>query len=127
MVKLLQWCVRILGLGALALGTVLWVSPHLIDTFPAGVQVHMTFGGSVALLLAILAVWALVDRVKLPIAITGLVWAVATVYVGTLQDWWINGGSHPAIAIVHLLLGLGAIGLAEMLAAAINRKQALLA
>ncbi len=51
-----------------------------------------------------------------------LLWAIATVvYVGTVQDWWVGAGSHVLIEIVHPLLGVGAIGLAEMLAAALNR------
>jgi hypothetical protein len=49
------------------------------------------------------------------------------VYVGTMQDWWVGAGSHLVIEIVHPLLGIGAIGLAEMLAAAITRKRASLA
>jgi hypothetical protein len=87
----------------------------------------MTLGGIVALMLAILAVWALIDHVRIPVAIAALVWAAAVVYVGTVQDWWVGAGSHVVMEIVHPLLGIGAIGLAEMLAAAITRKRASLA
>jgi hypothetical protein len=122
MIKLLQWFVRIAGLGALALGVSFW--------FPSArppLSLHMTLGGIVALGLAILAIWALVNRVRIPAAILALLWAAAVVYVGTAQDWWVGAGSHPVIEILHPLLGIGAIGLAEMLAAAITRKRASLA
>ncbi len=121
MIKLLQWLVRIAGLGALVLGATLWVAPGVIGSFAAALRVHMTLGGIVTLALAILAVWALIDRVRIPAAVVGLLWAAATVFVGTLQDWWVAGGSHPGIAWTHLVLGIGAIGLAEMLAAALTR------
>jgi len=116
MIKLLQWLIRIAGLGALVLGVTFWFGPGV-----APLSLHMTLGGIVALMLAILAVWALIDRVRIPLAIAALVWAAATVYVGTLQDWWVGAGSHLVIEVVHPLLGIGAIGLAEMLAAALAR------
>jgi hypothetical protein len=123
MIKLLQWLTRIAGLGALALG----MEAFLFGPGITPLGVHMILGGIVALVLAILAVWALIDRVRVPAAIAALVWAAATVFVGTVQDWWVGAGNHLAIEIVHPLLGVGAIGLAEMLAAALSRKRASLA
>lgn len=117
MIKLLQWVVRIAGLVAILLGMSFWTGPGI-----APVSVHMTFGGLVALALAILAVTALVNRVRPPVAVVALLWAIATVAVGTVQDWWVGAGSHVLIEVVHFVLGVGAIGLAEMLAAALNRK-----
>jgi uncharacterized membrane protein len=119
MIKMLQWLVRIGGLGALALGVSFW--------FPSArppLTLHMTLGGIVAISLAILAVWALIDRVRVSAAVAALLWAAAVVYVGTVQDWWVGAGTHLAVEIVHPLLGIGAIGLAEMLAPAITRKRA---
>ena len=123
MIKVLRWLTRISGLCALALGTILWVAPGMLGIFAAALQVHMTLGGIMVLALAILAVWALIDRVRIPAAVVGLVWAAATVLVGTLQDWWVAGGGHFGIALIHPLLGIGAIGLAEMLAAALTRSK----
>ena len=122
MIKLLQWLIRIAGLGALALGITFLFALNV-----APLSLHMTLGGIVALVLAILAVWALIDRVRIPAAIAALVWAAATVYVGTTQDLGVGAGGHLAVEIIHPLLGVGAIGLAEMLAAAISRKRASLA
>jgi hypothetical protein len=122
MIELLQWITRIAGLGALALG-----ATFLFALNVAPLSLHMALGGIVALVLAILAVWALIDRVRVPAAIAALVWAAATVLVGTIQDWWVGAGSRLLIEIIHPLLGIGAIGLAEMLTGAIARKRASLA
>jgi uncharacterized membrane protein len=113
MIKLLQWLTRIAGLGALVLGLMLSRTPML--------SLHMTLGGIVVVALAILALWALSARVRIPAAIAALLWAAATIYVGMMR------GRGTAGEIVHVLLGIGAIGLAEMLAAAITRKRASLA
>lgn len=117
MIKLLQWLTRLAGLGAFVLGASYWFGPGI-----APLSLHMTLGGLVALALAILAIWAMGARVRVPAAVSGLVWAVITVYVGTVQDWWVGAGSHRIIEAIHPLLGIGAIGLAEMLAGAIKRK-----
>ena len=122
MINVLRWSTRIAGLAALVLGATFLFAPGV-----APLSLHMTLGGIVAIVLAILAGWALIHRVRVPAAIAALVWAAAVVYVGTVQDWWVGAGSHVAIEIVHPLLGIGAIGLAEMLAAAIIRKRASLA
>ena len=104
MIKILQWLTRIAGLGALVLGLMLSRFPEL--------PVHMAFGYVVVLALAVLALWALSARVRIPAAIAALLWAGATVYVGMMR----NRGT--AGEIIHVLLGIGAIGLAEMLGAA---------
>lgn len=122
MINVLRWLTRIAGLGALVLGL-----SFLFASSVAPLSVHMALGGIVALMLAILAVWALIDRVRIPAALAALLCAAAVVAVGTIQDWWVGAGRHVVMEIVHPLLGIGAIGLAEMLAAAISRKRASLA
>ena len=117
MIKILQWVVRIAWVVAILLGMSFWTGRPI-----APVSVHMTFGGIVALALAIIAVIAMKDRVRVPVGIVALLWAIAMVVVGTVQDWWVGAGSHVLMEIVHPLLGIGAIGLAEMLAAALNRR-----
>lgn len=122
MIKLLQWVTRIAGVLAFLLGVSRLAGPGI-----APLGVHMAMGGLVVLALAILAISALIDRVRIPAAIAGLLWAAATLAIGTVQDWWVGGGSHLTIEIIHPLLGVGAIGLAEMLAAALARRRASLA
>lgn len=117
MIKILQWVARIAWVGAILLGMSFWTGRPI-----APLSVHMTCGGLVALALAILAILAITHRVRVPVAVVAVLWAIATVAVGTMQDWWVGAGSHVLIEVVHLILGIGAIGLAEMLAAALNRK-----
>lgn len=119
MIKVLQWVTRIAGILALLLGMSRWAGPGI-----APLGVHMALGGLVVLALAIFSVWALIDRTRIAAAIVGLLWAAATIIVGTIQDWWVGGGSHLTIEIIHPLLGIGAIGMAEMLAAALKRRRA---
>lgn len=118
MIKGLQWLTRIAGLGALVLGL------SFLFSGTAPLSIHMALGGLVALALAILALWALIDRVRVPAAIGALLWAAAVVAVGTIQDWWVGAGNRLVMEIVHPLLGIGAIGLVEMLAAALSRRRA---
>jgi hypothetical protein len=56
-------------------------------------------------------------------ALVGLLWAAATVYVGLKQNIILPGSSHWVIEVVHVLLGVGAIGLVEMLAGAYSRQK----
>jgi hypothetical protein len=113
MIKLLQWFVRLAGLGALALGISFILAPGR-----APLSLHMALGGIVAIVLAILAGWALIHRIRVPAAIVALLWAAATIYIG------VNHTGGTAEEIIHPLLGIGAMGLAEMLAAALARAKA---
>lgn len=116
MINLLRSCVRVGGLAALILGVLLW-NGMLIGAL----NLHMTLGAIVAAALAILAVYAIAAHARVPIGIMGLVWAVATFYVGIAQNQWLPGSAHWIVDVIHLLLGIGAIGLAEATAGAINR------
>ena len=120
MITLLRWIARIGGLLAFVLGLM------LSRVAPSALQIHMTLGGLVAGALAILAAWGLLTGVKVPVAIVGLIWAVVTAYVGMTQSF-LGAIGGPALRIIHPLLGIGAIGLAEMLGAALTRKRTSLA
>jgi hypothetical protein len=121
MIRLLQHIARVAWLLALALGSILWFSPGLTGNVAVNLQIHMALGAVVALVLAVVAVSALINRVRIPIASIGLLWAVALVCVGAVRMLWLGEGSHAGIALIHVVLGVGAIGLAEVLAGAIRR------
>lgn len=118
MIKLLAWFTRITGLGALLLGVFL-SQGRLTGTL----RLHMTLGALVAVYLAMLSLAAGFARVRPPMALVGLLWAAATVYVGLKQNVMMQGSSHWVIEVVHVLLGVGAIGLVEMLAGAYSRQK----
>jgi hypothetical protein len=117
MIKLLRWLTRLAGLAAFVLGMMLSRFPSAI-----AIRAHMTLGLIVALSLLVVAISALVARARVPAALVSIVWAVALVCVGILQNRWMPGNSHWVIEAIHGLLGIGAIGLVEMLAGAMTRR-----
>lgn len=112
----LRWIARIGGTLALVLGVLLWLGMAL-----AGLRAHMIFGGAAAGALALIALLALGAKVRIPLAVVGLVWAGVTLYVGFNQSTLMTGDGHWVIEIVHALLGIGTIGMAEALAAGVAR------
>jgi hypothetical protein len=118
MIILLRWIARIGGLCALVLGLM------LSRVAPSALEIHMTLGIMVAIALAILGGWGMAKSVSLPIARMSLIWAGATIYIGIAQTRLLPGNSHWIIEVLHALLGIGAIGFAEMLGAALTRKKA---
>ena len=111
-----RWTVRIAGLLALLLGAHLWTSASR-----ALVPVHMLLG--LLTVIALLAIGILGRRIGTPLELVSLasMWGIITLGVGIGQRGWLVGSSHWVIQAVHLLLGLGAIGIAEMIAARAKR------
>ncbi|MGH2470165.1 MAG: hypothetical protein ACRDGF_08830 [Chloroflexota bacterium] len=91
-----QWIVRITGVIQLALGALFWTGMAL-----GLVPLHMLSG-----ILLVLALWALAG-----------VWGVVVVAFGLNQAQVLTGSLHWIVEVLHLPLGLGAIGQAENLAA----------
>ena len=118
MITLLRWIARIGGLLALVLGLM------LSRVAPSALRIHMTLGIMVALALAILAGLAMLKSLSLPIARMAFIWAGAAIYIGFAQGRLLPGDNHWIIEVLHALLGIGAIGFAEMLGGALTRKAA---
>jgi hypothetical protein len=107
----IQMGIRVLGVIQLVLGILFWTGNAL-----GLVDLHQFIG-----ILLVLALWtqaALAHRAGVP---GGLV-AGAAVYglivpiVGLTQRELLPGSAHWVIQVIHLLLGIGLIGLAENLA-----------
>jgi len=107
----IQMAIRALFVVQLALGLAFWTG-NLLGL----VDLHQLIG-----ILLVLALWtqaALAHRAGVP----GRVVAVAAVYglivpiVGLTQRELLPGSAHWVIQVVHLLLGVGLVGLAENLA-----------
>jgi hypothetical protein len=113
MIGLLRWSARLGGLGALVVGL-------MLSRFPV-FHLHMALGAIVALVLLIVAVMALGARVRVPAAMVGIVWAAGVVYVGMAQTRWMTGSGHWLVEVIHATIGIGAVGLTEMLAGAVTR------
>jgi hypothetical protein len=114
-----QMTVRLMGLILIVLGILFWTG-HALTLVP----VHMLAG-----LLLVLALWTLAflgARAGVP---TGLVvlaalWGLLVLVLGVTQGQILTTGPHWLVQILHLLVGVAAIGLAETLGARIKRSEA---
>ena len=107
----IQMGIRAGWLVQLALGLAFWTG-NLLGL----VDLHQLLG-----ILLVLALWtlaALAHRAGVPgglVAATA-VWGLVVVIVGLTQRELLTGSAHWVIEVVHLLLGIGLVGLAERLA-----------
>ena len=118
-VRIALMIVRIGVLIELVLGILFWTGNA--DSLQI---VHIVIG-----ILVVLSLWTLGIAQGLAGGSFGL--ALATfligfllVLVGLFQTRWLIGSNHWVIQIIHLLLGLSAIGLAEMIGARYRRMTA---
>lgn len=114
-----QMTVRASGVVLLILGVIFWTgnleSLHLV---------HILLG-----LLLVLGLWTLAflgARAGAPTAIVlvSVVWGLITPALGLTQANILTGGWHWVIQVLHLLIGVGAIGLAEQLTRMIKARTA---
>ena len=110
--KAALWVVRLSVLLGLVLGVVLWIQGRS----PALTNAHVAVG-----FVLDIGLWAWAARAALRGAPRGLVtvaalWGLLLPVVGFGQLRWMPGAAHWVIQVVHLLIGLGAAGMAESLA-----------
>ncbi len=106
-----QMLVRITGLIQIVLGVLFWT-----DNALALVSVHIFSGVVLVVALAVLAILAAQAGVDLRFVLVALVLAVIVLVLGLTQGQLLIGSTPWVIQVLHLLLGLGAIGQAEGLA-----------
>ncbi len=112
--------VHVAGVLALVLGFALW-SGRLF----ALVNLHMVLGLVVVLGLWALAALALRRGVARGLAAASLVWGLATLALGPSQTSLLVGDLHWIVQVAHLLLGIGAVALAALLAGSLRRVPAM--
>jgi hypothetical protein len=110
-VTALQTAIQAVGLVQLALGVLFWTGNAL-----ALVDLHELLG-----ILLVLGLWtmaALAHRAGVPAGLVALaaVWGLVVPIIGFTQRELLPGSAHWVIQVIHLLLGIGLIGLAENLA-----------
>jgi hypothetical protein len=115
----IQMAIRIAFVVQLALGLAFWTGNAL-----GLVDLHQLIG-----ILIVLALWtqaALAARagVQPGMVAAAVVWGVVVVVVGLTQRELLGGSAHVVIEVLHLLLGIGAVGLAERLATAAKARLA---
>lgn len=119
-IKVIQMLIRLDGVVILILGLVFW-SGRALTLIP----VHTWLGILLVLALWVLAVLAMRSGVQPALPTLAIVWGLVVAIVGMIQTTLLPGPSHVIIQLVHLLLGLGAIGLGEALASRSLRERPL--
>ena len=119
-IKTIDTLVRIAGVLALVLGFALWGG-----RLYALINLHMLLGLAVVLGMWALAALASRRGVARGLAATSLVCGLATLTLGPSQTGFLVGDFHWIVQVAHLLLGLGAVALAALLAASLRRAPAM--
>jgi uncharacterized membrane protein YczE len=109
-IVVLRWILRIAFLISFALGCALWAGRGY-----AYLQFHMWLGFIITFTLLAIVILSLIARVKPALPLIALLWAVALPIFGIAQLRLMPGPNHWIVRVVHLILGLGAIGLGESL------------
>ena len=113
-----NWLIRITGLFQLIIGVIFWVNQD--DNL---VPFHLLVGVILVFSLWIMAFLAARAGVSWKMAALGFIWGLVVVILGLTQTEILPGNLHWLIEVLHLVLGLGAIGLGEGLSARIKRLQ----
>lgn len=115
-VAALRWVARLDGVGTLILGIILWTGS------PGPLRIHILTGFIMSITLLLIGLVGFFASIKptLPIIATG--WAVLLPYIGFAQFKLLPGSGHIVIQVIHLLIGICAIGIVEALAAKITRQ-----
>ncbi len=106
---------RLTGVIQIVLGVLFWTG-NATSLIP----VHMVSGTVLVLSLWTLAILAARAGVKPGLVALALIWGLITVVLGFTQGQILVNSAHWIIQVVHLLVGLGAVGQAEVLAARIK-------
>jgi hypothetical protein len=85
------------------------------------IPVHMLLGIALVLLLWTQAVLAVRAGGGASLVALGLVWGLVVVALGMMQNRLLPGEFHWVIKVLHLLVGIAAIGLADRLAGRAKR------
>jgi hypothetical protein len=109
--------VRYGGVLVLILGIFLWTG-----NFDSIKPYHMLLGIIVVLALWVLAaIYALTGKANIGVVVAAVVLGLAQALLGVTQESILPDGGHWIIQVLHLLLGLGVIGIGERITVA-NRK-----
>lgn len=114
----IQMLVRLAGVILVVLGVLFWAG-HALTLIPVHKQVGYVF----VLLFWTLAVLAGRGGVNRGFVTFALLWGLLVPVLGVAQDRLLPGDVHWLIKVLHLILGLVAMGLAERLAARVKHDQ----
>jgi hypothetical protein len=107
----LQWLIRLTGLIQIVLGVAFWIG-YVLNL----ISLHMLIGFVFVLALWVLAVLAARSGVNWGFVALAIVWGVITLALGVTQTQLLPGAFHWIIRVLHLAVGLAAMGLGDRLA-----------
>ena len=116
----LQMLVRLIGSILIILGVLFWTGNA--DSL---IPVHMLLGITLVVLLWALAILGAIAGVHRGVVALALAWGLVVPVLGLTQTQLLPGPSHWIIQVLHLLVGLSAISLAETLARRIKGRDGL--
>jgi hypothetical protein len=111
-ILILQWLIRLCAIVQVVLGGLFWTGNAY-----ALLPLHMLTGIVLVLGLWIQAGLAARAGLGVGVATAAFVWGLIVVALGMTQDSILPGDLHWLVKVVHLLVGVGAVGFAESLAA----------
>ncbi len=117
-IMILQILVRVSGFIQIVLGLLFWTGNAL-----GLVPVHIFFGSVLVLSLWTLAITSARAGVQPGLVALAVVWGLITSILGLAQGQLLVNASHWIIQVLHLLVGIGAMGLAENLARRIKQSR----
>ncbi len=117
LVRITSMVLRVCGVIVLILGILFWT-----NNATSLIPVHMLLGILITIALWILGVVMLVTKGgNIGIGIGAIVLGILVVGLGLTQQQILVGSAHWIIQVIHLLLGLSAIGMGEMISARYRR------
>jgi hypothetical protein len=114
-----QWVVRVAGVLALILGLLFWAG----DAPASWVPIHMLLGTLTVLALWLLAATASQMGAPMGLVIGAGVLGLLVLGLGFSQQGLLLGGGHWIVQVVHLVLGMAAIAIGEMIGGRVRRNQ----
>jgi hypothetical protein len=102
------------GLIMITLGIFIWTG-----NFDSLITLHMSLGIALIVALWVLSGMAAFRSVAPGLVVTGVVWGLLTVALGLTQEGILPTSGHWIIQTLHLLVGITAIALCQILAARI--------
>jgi len=115
--SMLQMVIRISGVIQLILGIMVWASKFEVVT-----SIHILVGAILTIALLMLAYLAFRAGVSRGIVILAVIWALILPVWGLNQENVLPQSLVWIAQLAHVLLGLGAVGIGEMLGARLRKQ-----
>jgi len=117
--KVIQMLIRAFGVVQIVIGIAIWMGFGLRPPI-----IHIALGLIFVLALWILAILGAQARAGVPLVALVMVWGAFMVVFGMAQAAILPGPHHWIVRVLHLLVGVAAMGQAEALAGRMKRAAA---